>query len=178
MTKKYFSYSLLLHSITLLTFIPFTLQKSVEQKQSIMTVTLVEMTQKHLPISSLPHDEKPPLPQKASSQQQALSTKNTFASSQKAHRLLNHLLMRLHSAIAAEQHYPEEALAAKESGRVSLGLQVAPDGQLTDITVTQSSGHFLLDQAALAAAKAASPVLGINHDLLRAKHFTVDVIFE
>jgi TonB family protein len=34
-------------------------------------------------------------------------------------------------------------------GKVKLAMHIAPDGQLTDLRVQQSSGHRILDHAAL-----------------------------
>lgn len=46
--------------------------------------------------------------------------------------------------------YPTRALAENREGTVHLTVTVTPEGRATDCTVTQSSGHVILDQAACA----------------------------
>lgn len=54
--------------------------------------------------------------------------------------------------LAREEFYPREAIAQGLEGRVVLLLAVAGDGRVSRIEVARSSGHALLDRAALAAA--------------------------
>jgi protein TonB len=44
--------------------------------------------------------------------------------------------------------YPQEALAHGEQGKVLLSIHVLPDGRTDFVSVTQSSGYRILDQAA------------------------------
>jgi protein TonB len=50
--------------------------------------------------------------------------------------------------------YPRRALRLEQEGRVILLLRVGADGRVTEARVSESSGHALLDEAALAAARA------------------------
>ncbi|NIP87064.1 MAG: TonB family protein [Planctomycetales bacterium] len=47
--------------------------------------------------------------------------------------------------------YPPEALSQGLDGRVVLRLTISPEGDVTELTVAISSGHAILDEAALAA---------------------------
>ncbi len=49
--------------------------------------------------------------------------------------------------------YPKDALDRGLEGKVSLAVVVAPDGSVSSISVAQSSGHHILDQAAVRAVK-------------------------
>lgn len=55
--------------------------------------------------------------------------------------------------LAAHVYYPPEAVARGLEGEVRLLLTLAPDGRLTDALIAASSGHALLDQAALDAVQ-------------------------
>lgn len=55
--------------------------------------------------------------------------------------------------LAAHIYYPEEAVARGLEGEVRLLLTLAPDGRLLDAVIAASSGHALLDQAALDAVR-------------------------
>ncbi len=49
-------------------------------------------------------------------------------------------------------YYPPEAVARGIEGEVRLILTVSADGQITDINIASSSGHAILDKAAVKAA--------------------------
>lgn len=53
-------------------------------------------------------------------------------------------------------HYPAQARRRNWEGRVVLSFRVTPGGGVTSIQVTESSGHELLDQAALTALSRAA----------------------
>jgi TonB family protein len=60
------------------------------------------------------------------------------------------------SAIGVGVHstvYPQAALADREEGRVKLSFTIATNGSTTDPHVIDSSGHPLLDQAAIVSLK-------------------------
>ena len=52
----------------------------------------------------------------------------------------------------AQQRYPR---GTKASGRVLIGMRIAPSGKLLSVQIKRSSGHAALDKAALQAAKRA-----------------------
>jgi protein TonB len=62
-------------------------------------------------------------------------------------------LRRAQSALSEHLFYPPEAIAHGLEGEVILLLTLAENGQLVSATVARSSGHALLDQAALDAAQ-------------------------
>lgn len=69
----------------------------------------------------------------------------------------------LHSAqTALSDHlfYPPEAVAQGLEGEVILLLVLSDSGQLVSASVARSSGHALLDQAALAAARSIDALPG------------------
>ena len=62
-------------------------------------------------------------------------------------------LRRAQAALSAHLFYPPEAIAQGLEGEVILLLVLADGGKLISATVARSSGHALLDQAALDAAR-------------------------
>ena len=57
------------------------------------------------------------------------------------------------AAIVSEEFYPREAIERGIEGRVVLLLTLTETGGVADIEMASSSGHALLDTAALAAAR-------------------------
>lgn len=55
------------------------------------------------------------------------------------------------------QHYPEQARAQELYGDLSLMVTVLPNGAVSNIQLLQSSGHKILDDAAINIVKMASP---------------------
>jgi protein TonB len=51
--------------------------------------------------------------------------------------------------LAKHDHYPEAARKRGETGIVIIGVTIEHDGEVSDISVLQSSGNPLLDNAAL-----------------------------
>jgi periplasmic protein TonB len=56
------------------------------------------------------------------------------------------------------KHYPHIARANRWEGRVVLRAVIGEDGQLVDLKVAESSGHSVLDEAALEVLKKAAPL--------------------
>ncbi len=65
---------------------------------------------------------------------------------------------RLQRELAARFRYPYLARRHGWEGRVVLGLQLTPDGHIHRPRVTKSSGHRVLDRAALDAVAGAGPL--------------------
>ena len=63
----------------------------------------------------------------------------------------NHIRARLQRELATFFRYPYMARRRGWHGRVVLGLSIMPSGQISRVAVQQSSGHALLDEAALTA---------------------------
>ena len=64
-------------------------------------------------------------------------------------------------------NYPEEALRNNISGSLRLLVSVMPDGSVADIDVLQSSGHAILDNAAIRIVQLASPFQPFTNEMLR-----------
>jgi len=67
-------------------------------------------------------------------------------------------LERVRRWIQKFQHYPQEASRRKEQGTALLDVRLARDGTVLGVRVERSSGYPLLDEAAMKAVFAASPV--------------------
>ncbi|TXR54347.1 energy transducer TonB [Reinekea thalattae] len=85
------------------------------------------------------------------------------------------------------QNYPIAARQNRLTGAVRLSVQINADGTLKSVTVSQSSGHALLDQAAKQIVYLAAPfepltaemLQGMNTlEIIRTWHFRVDNRFE
>lgn len=68
-------------------------------------------------------------------------------------RLQGVSLRRAQAALSKHLFYPPQAVAMGLEGDVILLLSLTESGQLVSATVARSSGHALLDQAALDAAR-------------------------
>lgn len=62
-------------------------------------------------------------------------------------------LHRAQAALSKHLFYPPEAIARGLEGEVILLLTLSESGQLVSVAIARSSGHSLLDQAALDAAR-------------------------
>ena len=68
--------------------------------------------------------------------------------------------------------YPPEAIARGLEGEVRLIIKVGADGSIDDVSIAASSGHSILDNAAIKAAYAMGKPGGTSHELI------VPVIFQ
>jgi len=55
------------------------------------------------------------------------------------------------------RHYPEEALNQQITGSLRLSVAINPDGGVHEVEILQSSGHSVLDQAAIQIVHLAAP---------------------
>lgn len=55
------------------------------------------------------------------------------------------------------RHYPQEALERRLTGELRLSVSIKPDGRLHEVEILSSSGHQLLDQAALQIVHMTAP---------------------
>ena len=60
-------------------------------------------------------------------------------------------------AFASHDNYPEEARRRNISGNLRLDVAINPDGSVNNISVIRSSGHKLLDDAAIRIVRLAAP---------------------
>ncbi|WP_417581259.1 energy transducer TonB [Nitrincola sp.] len=64
-------------------------------------------------------------------------------------------------------NYPEEARRNDINGSLRLLVAILPDGSVTDIEVLQSSGHAILDDAAIRIVQMASPFQPFTNEMRR-----------
>lgn len=72
--------------------------------------------------------------------------------------LVNTATVRVLEWLAQHRRYPGPARRARLQGTVEIVVVLMPDGRLVDQRVVQSSGHAVLDKAALDLLRRASPV--------------------
>ncbi|MCF8178377.1 MAG: energy transducer TonB [Sulfuritalea sp.] len=75
-------------------------------------------------------------------------------------KLQGSALRRAQASLTKHLYYPPEAIQRGMEGEVILLLQLAEDGRLVSVSVARSSGHALLDQAALQAARSIGTLPG------------------
>jgi periplasmic protein TonB len=78
------------------------------------------------------------------------------------------------AALTKEEFYPREAIARGLEGKVVLLLTLAEGGAVTGIEVASSSGHALLDEAALKAAGRIRSLPGGRRQVLLPVEFRLD----
>jgi protein TonB len=76
-------------------------------------------------------------------------------------------LQRLMAQLAKHKTYPPELKKQRLDGTVQVGFRIAADGTISQVRVVTSSGHRLLDDAAMAMVRNASPVPAIPSSLQR-----------
>ncbi len=86
---------------------------------------------------------------------------------------------RLQSLIATRKKYPRMAEKAEVQGSVGVSFTVMPNGAISGVRVTKSSGNDWLDQAAVQAVNAASGALPFPPDIRKAQWaFSLTVNFK
>ncbi len=79
--------------------------------------------------------------------------------------------------IAGAKRYPSEARQRGIEGTVKVSFRVSPAGRPTDVRVILSSGHRLLDTAALRAVRRAVPFLPFPKGVNKSIKVTAKVVF-
>lgn len=87
------------------------------------------------------------------------------------------LLNLIHEAVASRLVYPKAAIDFNESGTVKIGFVIYPNGELTDVTLVQSSGSDILDNAALTAVNTMWPVHGVDKYLTKPRYIAGYIVF-
>ncbi len=82
---------------------------------------------------------------------------------------VNQFMGDLYRALTAAQFYPEEAKEQELEGRVIVRFTVKSNGQVENLEIIQSSGHDVLDKAALETINKASPFAALPDQLNRKK---------
>ncbi len=88
------------------------------------------------------------------------------------------LLKELSRATAAKLHYPPKAAAFRIRGTVIIRFLLLPDGQVREVSLVQSSGFAILDEAALHTIQAISPVRDVNLYLSKPRFLLAGIIFD
>jgi protein TonB len=87
------------------------------------------------------------------------------------------LLKELSRATSARLYYPAEAAIGHIKGMVTISFLLHPDGRVEEVSIAQSSGFSILDQAALNTIKAISPVRDANMYLTKPRYLLAGIIF-
>lgn len=87
------------------------------------------------------------------------------------------LLKELTRATAAKLFYPPEAAIFQLKGTVIVRFLLYPDGQVSEVSLAQSSGFRLLDNAALVAIKNISPVRDVNLYLSKPRYLLAGIVY-
>jgi TonB family protein len=86
-------------------------------------------------------------------------------------------LILLGKALANHLSYPKAAIDFDIRGIVLVGFLLSPDGEINYTQVVRSSGAGILDEEALVAVKAMSPVKKVESYLKESQFLIVGVIF-
>lgn len=89
----------------------------------------------------------------------------------------NQLMKLIYRAISQHKRYPLMARRLRQQGKVMLNFVMHPNGQVTDVEVTESSRYSVLDRAAKNAVVAISPLAMVSDYLDDRKSFDVAVEF-
>lgn len=193
MRRKYFCFSALGHLIILIIIsasVIFLQQKKAEIKSNHFLPTYIyqekknNLTQKQKKIVSKIALEKTKIIKTAPSssvlsvlsvaQAETLKSQTIPAKENTA----GVLLTILHDAIAAKQIYPDSAIELNQTGTVTIGFRIFPDGHIENIKLIKSSEIDSLDASALSAVSLISPVKEANNYLKSAEFLTIDVVFQ
>ena len=75
-------------------------------------------------------------------------------------------MSRAQRKLSQHLFYPAEALARGLEGEVRLLVRLSPDGRVDEVSVAASSGHAILDNAAIKAAYAMGGLPGAPRELI------------
>lgn len=86
---------------------------------------------------------------------------------------------KVRSKLLRAQRYPKKAKRKKLRGTVQVSFLIAPSGSVSKVRIVRSSGHPVIDQAALDMVRRASPMPKFPSNL-RAKHmpFSAPIMFD
>lgn len=88
------------------------------------------------------------------------------------------LVQLIYRSINQHRIYPEHSQALNHTGNVLLSFVLRPNGSLSQLQVTKSSGHHDLDQAAIDTLRASTPITGIARYLPTPQSFTVIIAYQ
>jgi TonB family protein len=75
------------------------------------------------------------------------------------------VLAEIRRRIEQSKRYPMQARAQHVEGRVGVRFHIQPDGRLSDVRVTRSSGIPILDEAAIQAVQHSAPLPYYEHPI-------------
>ncbi|MFC1704592.1 TonB family protein [Candidatus Omnitrophota bacterium] len=84
---------------------------------------------------------------------------------EEAQELLEAYVCAVHKSIINATYYPEDAESLGWTGTVHLSVLIASNGALLEALIAESSGHQILDEAALEAVKAQDPYPSFPYQL-------------
>ncbi len=87
------------------------------------------------------------------------------------------LITELTRATSAKLYYPAEAAAFHIKGMVTVRFLLQPDGRVEEVSIDQSSGFHILDQAALKAIQSISPVRDANLYLTQPRYILAGIFY-
>ena len=184
--NKYFLYSIAGHLLFLVGAFVYIMEAKIGKKHAILPATYVYSEQKKSVSTPKIIASQHKLALKNSSKKIVETHKFSVASQHFLSQELNvhnenhdkNVLEILHQAIAAKQIYPENSVQLNETGTVKIGFLLAPNGEISAISVLHSSGFSSIDEAARSAVSATSPIQSAGIYLQKPEFFSVDVIFE
>lgn len=75
------------------------------------------------------------------------------------------ILAKIRKKIMRNKFMPESAKKSKITGKVTLMLEILENGTIKYVKISKSSGHHILDQAALTSVKRSSPLPYFPHPI-------------
>ena len=106
--------------------------------------------------------------------QESKEEKPVEFSQEDVQRLLNEYVQMVQTKILNAAYYPADAEELGWSGTVRLSLLISDNGSLQEVVVQESSGHAVLDEAALGVVKNEDPYPSFPYQL-RADELRVEV---
>lgn len=197
--QTYFWLAILGHLLLFLSFTAvITLQPTPTKKMDLPLDTYIYHEEKNSPTSRPLLDNsakekittskmgiEKPMPQKARASQQAASQTISLGKGEqninltvKSKKTMDKPLLNiLTKAVAAHLIYPKIAYDFHLTGTVITQFTISPDGKIAELSIARSSGTDVLDQAALDAVNAASPLKSVNFYLTKTEPFFFEIVF-
>ena len=88
---------------------------------------------------------------------------------------INQLVIIIYKAINQHKKYPLDNETSQHAGRVIVTFILQPDGKISHLHLSKSSGFRNLDQSAIATIKASQPIANISHLLKHPQEFSIPI---
>lgn len=143
------------------------------------TVPSFESSAQHV-ISTMTRSHQTPIPKVVtpirSNNPSKLLEKKVISSATFSHEDAEYLYRwQQYVEAVASEFYPKDAIQQNITGKLLLLVVLNPDGSLHEATIRQSSGHPILDNAALAIVQKAQPFEAIPKEMLK-NHDLIEII--